>query len=107
MMTIRTYVRYRRGMRCPIHGRQEPEDEEQPVCPVGTRRTIAGVVDVGSCGMPLGVRRPKTERGAPGSDEARRPQPKPGPSNRRLHQIVRLRPRDLYLPLANMAITHS
>jgi hypothetical protein len=37
-------------MHCPIHGRQEPEDEEHPVA---IRRTIAGKVDEGICGQPL------------------------------------------------------
>jgi hypothetical protein len=40
-------------MRCPLHGRQEPEDEQNPVCPVAIRRTIAGKVDEGICGQPL------------------------------------------------------
>ena len=49
----RTYVRYGRGMCCPIHGRQEPEDEQHPLCPVAIRRTIAGKVDEGVCGQSL------------------------------------------------------
>ena len=52
-MSVRTYVRYARRMRCPMHGRQEPEDEENPVCPVAMRRTIAGKVEEGICGMAL------------------------------------------------------
>ena len=49
---IRTYVRYAR-VRCPIHRRQEPEDEQHPVFPVAIRRTIADKVDEGICGQPL------------------------------------------------------
>jgi hypothetical protein len=30
-------------MRCPMDGTQEPEDEDNPVCPVTIRRTIAGM----------------------------------------------------------------
>jgi hypothetical protein len=52
-LTRRTYVRYRGGMRCPIHGRQEPEDEQNPVCPVAIRRTTARNVDEAICGMAL------------------------------------------------------
>jgi hypothetical protein len=40
-------------VRCPLHGSQEPEDEDCPVCPVTIRRTIAGKVEVGICGQPL------------------------------------------------------
>jgi hypothetical protein len=39
--------------RCPMHGTQEPEDENNPVCPVPIRRTIAGQVEHGICGQPL------------------------------------------------------
>jgi hypothetical protein len=47
-------------MCCPIHGRQEPEDEQHPLCPVAIRRTIAGKVDEGICGQSL--------EGAPNED---------------------------------------
>jgi hypothetical protein len=40
-------------MRCAMHGTQEPQDEEHPVCPVTICRTIAGTIEVGICGLPL------------------------------------------------------
>jgi hypothetical protein len=52
-LTLRTYVRYGRATRCPVHGTQEPEDEQHPVCPIAIGRTIAGKVDEGICGQPL------------------------------------------------------
>jgi hypothetical protein len=40
-------------MRCAMRGTPEPEDEEHLVCPVTIRRTIAGTIEVGICGLPL------------------------------------------------------
>jgi len=40
-------------MRCPYHGVQEVEEDQPQVCPVKIRRTIAGKVENGICGMPL------------------------------------------------------
>jgi hypothetical protein len=52
-LAARTYVRYRRAVRCPYHGVQEVEEDQPQVCPVKIRRTIAGKVENGICGMPL------------------------------------------------------
>jgi len=40
---------------CPIHGKID-DDYEGTTCPMPIRRTIAGKVEHGTCGMPLDER---------------------------------------------------